>query len=167
MSGPVTGTPFPLVPDDGGRKAAGFDGVTDRDCVTRAIAIGTGLPYEKVHDMVNEAAWELGQKADDPAETGADGRVAPKILVRGRGWRHFDLSRSARLTLEDLRPPLSEHSVLVVETELDLTVKEAALWGTYHLTAVVNGEVHDLPSMGAAGYARTDRVKNVFGRPQT
>lgn len=39
--------------DDGGRAAAGFRGNTG-DCVTRAIAIATQLPYQQVYDLVNE-----------------------------------------------------------------------------------------------------------------
>jgi hypothetical protein len=31
------------------------------------------------------------------------------------------------------------------------------------LTAVVDDQVHDLPSTGAVVYARTDRVKTAFG----
>lgn len=34
---------------DGGRKAAGFRGTTG-DCVTRAIAIASGVPYREVYD---------------------------------------------------------------------------------------------------------------------
>ncbi len=34
--------------DDGGRKAAGFKGKA-KDCVCRAVAIATGLPYAEVH----------------------------------------------------------------------------------------------------------------------
>ncbi|HWJ51508.1 MAG TPA: hypothetical protein VNR42_10830 [Solirubrobacteraceae bacterium] len=34
--------------DDGGREAAGFKGRAG-DCVTRAIAIATGLPYQQVY----------------------------------------------------------------------------------------------------------------------
>jgi hypothetical protein len=41
--------------DDGGRKAAGYDGMTG-DCVTRAIAIATGLPYQTVYDGINAMA---------------------------------------------------------------------------------------------------------------
>ena len=33
--------------DDGGRVAAGYKGKTG-DCVTRAIAIATGKPYQEV-----------------------------------------------------------------------------------------------------------------------
>ena len=41
--------------DDGGRKAAGYEGITG-DCVTRAIAIATGLPYQDVYDGINHEA---------------------------------------------------------------------------------------------------------------
>jgi hypothetical protein len=39
------------IENDGGRKAAGFEGKTG-DCVTRAIAIATGLPYQEVYDTL-------------------------------------------------------------------------------------------------------------------
>lgn len=38
--------------DDGGRAAAGFQGKTG-DCVARAIAITTGLPYTIVYDRLS------------------------------------------------------------------------------------------------------------------
>jgi hypothetical protein len=40
---------------DGGRAAAGYKGTTD-DCVTRAIAIATEIPYQEVYDDLNEMA---------------------------------------------------------------------------------------------------------------
>ena len=39
--------------DDGGRKVSGYKGET-RDCVTRAIAIATGMDYQIVYDTINE-----------------------------------------------------------------------------------------------------------------
>ena len=39
--------------NDGGRAAAGYKGTTG-DCVTRAIAIATGKPYQEVYDVLNE-----------------------------------------------------------------------------------------------------------------
>ena len=39
--------------DDGGRKLAGYKGSAD-DCVCRAIAIATGLPYKQVYDRLAE-----------------------------------------------------------------------------------------------------------------
>jgi len=44
--------------NDGGRAAAGYHGST-RDCVTRAVAIASGLPYKEVYKAlaeVNKAA---------------------------------------------------------------------------------------------------------------
>lgn len=41
--------------DDGGRATAGFKG-TAYDCVTRAIAIATELPYIYVYDAINDMA---------------------------------------------------------------------------------------------------------------
>ncbi len=41
--------------DDGGRAAAGYKGSAG-DCVTRAIAIGTGLPYQAIYDILNVEA---------------------------------------------------------------------------------------------------------------
>jgi hypothetical protein len=162
-------TAFPLNESDGGRAEAGFDPAkSDKDCVTRAIAHGTGLPYSVVHDMVNEAAWAppIGQKADNPAETGAHFVVASKLLAAERHWQSYDFAATnAHLTIEDLSVPLSQHSVLVVETEF---YDETAPGRTDHLTAVVNREVHDIASMGANGYAHTThRVKTVFGRPKS
>jgi hypothetical protein len=144
-----------LVLDDGGRAAADIAGVTDGDCVTRSIAIGTGLPYADVHAMVNATSRELGQ-GDNAAESGAYPMVTAKLLAHDRDWRVYELGPSARLTIEDLSGPLSRHAALVVEVEAQ---------GTYHVTAVVNREVHDLATFGSNGYARTERVKNVFGCP--
>ena len=85
---------------------------------------------------------------------------------RDHGWQAHDLGPSARLTLEDLSRPLSQHSVLAVEIESYGLVVQGLYAGTNHLTAIVNGRVHDLSRMGANGYARTERVKNVFGAPR-
>lgn len=38
--------------DDGGREAAGFVGTTG-DCVCRAIAIATQMPYREVYKLIN------------------------------------------------------------------------------------------------------------------
>jgi hypothetical protein len=42
--------------DNGGRKAAGFRGKAG-GCVTRSIAIATGLPIGHVYALLNEQAW--------------------------------------------------------------------------------------------------------------
>jgi hypothetical protein len=40
---------------DGGRAEAGYSGIT-RDCVTRAIAIATEVPYKEVYRALNQLA---------------------------------------------------------------------------------------------------------------
>ena len=45
----------PWVYDDGGRLAAGYSGKAG-DCVTRAVAIATGLPYQQVYDALSEGS---------------------------------------------------------------------------------------------------------------
>ena len=44
---------LPYKYDDGGRAAAGFH-VTGGDCVTRAVAIATGLPYREIYERMAE-----------------------------------------------------------------------------------------------------------------
>lgn len=44
-----------LVYNDGGRAKAGYSGKTG-DCVCRAIAIATELPYQEVYDALNTLA---------------------------------------------------------------------------------------------------------------
>ena len=60
-----------FVLDDGGREAAGFRGKTG-DCVTRAIAIATEVPYAEVYAAL------------------ADG------MAKRRGRHHSNGKRSAR-----------------------------------------------------------------------
>lgn len=49
-----------FIEHDGGRSEAGFKGKTG-DCVTRAIAIATGLPYQEVYDELFKRAKEYAQ----------------------------------------------------------------------------------------------------------
>lgn len=60
---------------DGGRKTAGFAGYKRNDCVTRAIAIISGLPYRQVFE-------ELEARNKAYAE-GGWGRVAKNLRKNG------------------------------------------------------------------------------------
>ncbi|WP_156452813.1 hypothetical protein [Mycobacterium gordonae] len=147
-------TPLPLVLSDGGRAAAGLvPAVTNKDCVTRAIAIGDRRPYTEVHQMVTQAGRDM--QLPDAAENGVNLNVAAKLL-HDLGWRPVPEVRNASLTQEDLETALRKHPVLIVET----------LAG--HLTAVVNGAVHDLQGMSTAtdpAHARTDQLAAVYAPP--
>lgn len=165
MTSELSGTPFPLVPDDGGREDAGFVGVTNMDCVTRSIAIATGRPYDQVLGMVNEANGELGGPAGNAADTGAYGLVTAKLMYE-LGWPEVPIRNGARLTLEDLQGPLDEYEVLVVETQFPTQVTPEKTELTFHLTAIIDGVVHDLETMGDNGCAHIHhRVVTVWGRP--
>jgi hypothetical protein len=63
-----------FVYNDGGRKAAGYKGVTG-DCVTRAIAIVTEQSYEQVYDALNVTIQE------EMARTRAHSKKARALAV--------------------------------------------------------------------------------------
>jgi len=63
--------------NDGGRADAGFKGSTG-DCVVRAIAIATDIPYKDVYDQVNAMA-----KQGEYARTGVS-----KMTTR-KAMKHF------------------------------------------------------------------------------
>jgi hypothetical protein len=116
-----------FVYDDGGRAAAGFKGTTG-DCVTRAIAIATGKPYQEVYDAFNQigANERTGKRkrGKSSARTGVYKQTirrymesigwewAPTMLI-GSGCKvHLKTSElpSGRLVVN-----LSKHSAAVVD----------------------------------------------------
>lgn len=62
---------------DGGRAAAGFKGQAG-DCVVRAAAIVTGLPYKEVHIAYSD--W-LGYDADNPNGSERDHFNSRRFLI--------------------------------------------------------------------------------------
>lgn len=64
--------------NDGGREAAGYKGEAN-DCVARAIAIATGLPYKQVYDEL----WEQ----NDIYMRSHNDRVAKRLDDRGTSPR--------------------------------------------------------------------------------
>jgi hypothetical protein len=58
-----------FIEDDGGRAAAGFKGRVD-DCVVRAIAITSGLPYAEVYKRLADGNASQGGKRS--ARNGVD-----------------------------------------------------------------------------------------------
>lgn len=81
---------LPFVQDDGGREAAGFRGSTG-DCVTRAIAIATGLPYREVYDALHDAALERRNLARLELRYGAQARrhASPRTGVPRRVYDRY------------------------------------------------------------------------------
>lgn len=67
---------LPFVFDDGGREAAGFRGKAD-DCVARAVAIASGLPYSEVYQAIAKGVG---------AERGSKGATARQGVHTNRKW---------------------------------------------------------------------------------
>lgn len=66
----------PFVFDDGGRVATGFRGQAD-DCVVRAVAIASGLPYADVYQAIAKGVG---------AERGSKGATARQGVHTNRKW---------------------------------------------------------------------------------
>ena len=118
--------------DDGGRAAAGFKGNTG-DCVTRAIAIATGKPYQEVYDLVNAHGKEerpaQRQRRRSAARTGVQKRTTRRIMAE-LGWEFVPLMGigtgcQVHLKAEELPP-----GRIVVKL-------------SRHVCAVVDGVIHD------------------------
>jgi hypothetical protein len=126
----TTGLPF--VRDDGGRADAGYRGET-RDCFTRAAAIATGLPYQQVYDLVNEAGKRerrsKRRSSKSSARTGVHGPTARRIMA-GLGWEWTPTMRIGSGT-----------TVHLAEGELPPGRLVAVV--SRHYVAVVDGTAHD------------------------
>ncbi len=131
--------------NDGGRKAAGYSGATG-DCVTRAIAIATGISYEEVYAMINlEAAKERRVPSDkmkrrrtrSHARTGVHRATYGRVIERRLGWKWtptMGIGTGCQVHLKASELPGGH---LIVRT-------------SKHLCAVVDGVIFDThdPSRG-------------------
>lgn len=121
-----------FVYDDGGRKAAGYKGHTG-DCVTRSIAIATGIPYQQVYDAINE--WSQlernsrKRRGKSSARTGVYKATYQKYL-RSLGWTFtptMGFGTGCRVHLTDGELP---------DGRLIVSVSK-------HLTCVIDGVIYD------------------------
>ena len=117
--------------DDGGRSAAGFKGETG-DCVTRAIAIATGTPYQQVYDSLNTTRSGLRQTRrirKSSSRTGVNRRIYELYLAKC-GWRFI--------------PTMSIGSGCKVHLKTDeLPRGNIIVRLSGHLAAVIDGILHD------------------------
>lgn len=118
--------------DDGGRAAAGFRGETG-DCVTRAIAIATGLPYSEVYAAINDAATaerpgaRRGRRSS--ARTGVFKPTSRKYIASlGWAWTPtMGIGTGCKVHLRRAELPAGRLIVAVSK----------------HMVAVIDGVVHD------------------------
>ena len=120
-----------FVYDDGGRAAAGFKG-NARDCVTRAIAIATGMPYREVYDAINQEAHREGPRTGrtrSAARTGVHKATIRRILEQ-LGW--------------EWHPTMQIGSGCQVHLRADeLPSGRVIAKVSKHLVAVIDGDIHD------------------------
>lgn len=118
--------------DDGGREKAGYQGKTG-DCVTRAVAIATGKPYQEVYDAINDASqYERSssrRRGKSNARTGVH-KVTSKKFIASLGWTWtptMQIGSGCKVHLKEGELPMGRLIVSV----------------SRHLVAVIDGVIHD------------------------
>ncbi|HEY6464767.1 MAG TPA: hypothetical protein VIY69_02170 [Candidatus Acidoferrales bacterium] len=118
--------------DDGGRKAAGYKGKAG-DCVVRAIAIATELPYQEIYDKVNALARRertgTRKRGKSNARTGVYKGTTHKLL-ESLGWHWtptMEIGSGCRVHLRANELPAGRLLVSV----------------SGHMTTVIDGVIHD------------------------
>lgn len=117
--------------DDGGRKEAGYRGKTD-DCVCRAVAIATGLPYAHVYQQLEFAAAverPRGRKCRSHPRTGVHIPTIRRFLA-GLGWEWVPTMGIGTGCRVHCRPEELPGGTLILNL-------------SRHLTAVVDSVIHD------------------------
>lgn len=126
--------------NDGGRRAAGYLG-SARDCVCRAIAIATELPYERVYDGLNALGaaerFSRTRRHKSSARLGVHIRTTRRYLD-ALGWRWIPTMAIGTGCRVHLRPDELPDGRLIVSC-------------SRHLTAVIDGVIHDTHDPGRMG----------------
>jgi len=149
-----------FVYDDGGRKAAGFKGDTG-DCVTRSIAIATGLEYRTVYDALHYAAlnnraymasMELrygknARKYASPRNGMSKKIYDPFLADLGWQWKPMmEFGKGCQVHLREDELPSGRLIVAVSK----------------HITCVIDGVIHDLYDPSRNG---TRCVYGIYAKP--
>lgn len=112
--------------NDGGRARAGLSGSTG-DCVARAIAIATNMPYEIVCDMIDKAAQAESRKRKSQSQKGVFPPTTRALLV-ALGWEYVELRYTGKRTfLRASQLPAGTLIISIVD----------------HVTVMIDGVIHD------------------------
>lgn len=114
-----------MVHTDGGRTAAGFTGLTG-DCVTRAIAIATDVPYGEVYKTLAGLAKARGEKTP---RNGVARKIYEPYLL-SQGWEWVPTMKVGSGCKVHLRADELPSGRLIVRV-------------SGHLVAVMDGVIHD------------------------
>lgn len=118
------------IKDDGGREAAGYKGEAG-DCVTRAIAIATGIPYQTVYDALHEQVKSSRLKKDR--------KVSPRNGVKNTVFRKYLTSLGWTWV-----PTMQIGSGCKVHLRAsELPSGRIICSVSKHVVAVINGNIHD------------------------
>lgn len=126
--------PLPFIHNDGGRAAAGYQGLTG-DCVCRAIAIATCMPYQEVYDALNVTAQ--GE------------RMTKRRRLRGRSNARTGVFKATRSRLLETLGWVWTPTMFVGQgckvhlREGELPMGRLIVSVSRHLTAVIDGVIHD------------------------
>jgi hypothetical protein len=115
--------------DDGGRAAAGLKGFSG-DCVVRAVAIASMLPYKQVYDGLHGVMRDsrLKRHRKSPRDGVFRGQVKRYLAALGWTWvPTMKIGQGCKVHLVAGELPMGR---LVVQV-------------SKHLTAVINGVIHD------------------------
>lgn len=121
-----------FVLDDGGRALAGYKGDAG-DCVTRAIAIASGKPYQEVYDALNETAQTertgKRKRGISSSRAGVYRTTYQKYLESiGAKWTPtMKIGSGCKVHLRDGELPMGRLVVSVSK----------------HMVAVIDGVIHD------------------------
>lgn len=121
-----------FVYNDGGRAEAGYLGRTG-DCATRAIAIATGEPYQKVYDLINDFAKSertgKRKRGRSNARIGVYTQCVRRVM-KSLGWKWIPtmtIGQGCKVHLKAEELPKGRLVVVVSK----------------HYAAVIDGVLHD------------------------
>ena len=139
--------------NDGGRQAAGYKGNTG-DCVTRAIAIATGKPYQEVYDALNELGRSehtgKRKRGKSSARNGVYKATYHKYLV-SLGWQWtptMHIGSGCKVHLIDGELPGGRLIVSVSK----------------HLTSVIDGVINDTFDPQRSTIFTENGIQRIAGR---
>lgn len=137
--------------NDGGRSEAGYKGKAG-DCVVRSIAIATCKPYQDVYDEINAFAkkTERRKHGKSSARNGVHKATIRKYLD-SLGWQWtptMHIGSGCKVHLVDGELPSGRLIVSVSK----------------HITAVIDGVIHDTHNPQRSTIIVENGVKRIAGR---
>ena len=123
--------------NDGGRAAAGYKGHTG-DCVARAIAIASGLPYQEVYDTLASGNKTQRQGKSRSAKNGK--KTAAHGINVTRKWFKDQMKAWGFEWI----PTMGIGTVCKVHlADGELPMGRLVVSVSRHYTAVIDGVIHD------------------------